>query len=212
MDVQIGGLGGLFCDLMIVVVLDFDEEIDVSILCEQIIVLIKVIGCEEMLFCVLFVLEYGIDKVDVVFMFDVFGLMNSLNCLINLKVVVIEVIDVLLLDGVLLELIEDICLVMMFYNSMVDVGLFFEDVIGVMLMWIYMYEIFGEYDFSDIMVGSMFGDLYIGFYDIDIQDLIFEFGDDVLVLVEDWMDDDLIIVVILEFGYLFYGMVESVYL
>ncbi|MEC7288905.1 MAG: TadE/TadG family type IV pilus assembly protein [Pseudomonadota bacterium] len=212
MDAQIGGLGGLSCDPTTVVVSDSDEEIDASILCEQTTALIKVIGREEMPFRVSSASEYGIDKVDVAFMFDVSGSMNSSNRLTNLKAAAIEAIDVLLPDGAPPELIEDTRLAMMSYNSMVDAGPFFEDVTGVTPTRTYTHEISGEYDPSDITAGSTFGDLHIGLYDTDTQDLISELGDDALVSVEDWMDDDLTIAVTLEPGHSLYGMVESVYL
>lgn len=212
MDAQIGGLGGLSCDPTTVVVSDEDEEIDASILCEQTTALIKVIGREEMPFRVSSASEYGIDKVDVAFMFDVSGSMNSSNRLTNLKAAAIEAIDVLLPDGADPALIEDTRLAMMSYNSMVDAGPFFQDVTNVTPTRTYTHEISGEYDPSDITVGSTFGDLHIGLYDTDTQNLVSELGDDALVSVEDWMDDDLTIAVTLDPGHTLYGMVESVYL
>lgn len=212
MDAQIGSLGGLECDSTTVVVTENSEEIDASILCQQTTSLIKVVGREQMPFRVSSASEYGIDKVDVAFMFDVSGSMNSSNRLTNLKAAAIEAIDVLLPNGAAPELIEDTRLAMVSYNSMVNAGDFFPEVAGVPATRTYEHEISGEYDASDITAGSTFNDLHIGLYDTDTQNLISELGDDALVSVEDWMDDDLTIAVTLDPGHALYGMVESVYL
>ena len=212
MDAQIGNLGGLECDSTTVVVTENSEEIDASILCEQTTSLIKVVGRDEMPFRVSSASEYGIDKVDVAFMFDVSGSMNSSNRLTNLKAASIEAIDVLLPNGASPELIEDTRLAMVSYNSMVNAGDFFPEVAGVPATRTYEHEISGEYDASDITAGSTFNDLHIGLYDTDTQNLISELGDNALVSVEDWMDDDLTIAVTLDPGHSLYGMVESVYL
>jgi len=212
MDAQIGNLGGLDCDPTSVIVTENDEEIDASILCKQTTALVKVVGQDVMPFRVTSASEYGIDKVDVAFMFDVSGSMNSSNRLTNLKGAAIEAIDVLLPDGAPPELVEDTRLAMMSYNSMVDAGPFFQAVTGVSPTRTYTHEIAGAYDPSDITSGSTFNDLHIGLYDTDTQQLVSELGDDALVSVEDWMDDDLTIAVTLDPGHSLYGAVESVYL
>ena len=77
LDAQVSGLGGLTCDPAIVVVSANSEEIDANISCRQNTYLMKVVGQNEMSFKVISGSEYGIDKIDVAFMFDISGSMNS---------------------------------------------------------------------------------------------------------------------------------------
>lgn len=209
MDAQIGGLGGLDCDPTTVVVSDSAEEIDASILCEQTTALIKVIGREEMPFRVTSASEYGIDKVDVAFMFDVSGSMNSSNRLINLKAAAIEAIDVLLPAGASPELIEDTRLAMVSYNSMVNAGDFFPEVAGVPATRTYEHTIQPLFTEDDLTEGSLYDEMHIGLYDTDTGNLISEIGDGAKIKVEDWQDDDLTIAVTLDPSHDLYGQVES---
>ncbi len=209
MDAQIGGLGGLSCDPTTVVVTENSEEIDASILCEQTTSLIKVVGRDEMPFRVSSASEYGIDKVDVAFMFDVSGSMNSSNRLTNLKAAAIEAIDVLLPEGASAELIEDTRLAMVSYNSMVNAGDFFEEVTGVPETRTYEHTVPALFSESDLTEGSLYDEMHIGLYDTDTGDLIAEIGDGAFIKIEDWQDDDLTIAVTLDSSNTLYGEVES---
>lgn len=210
MDAQIGGLGGLDCDPTSVVVTENDEEIDASILCKQTTALVKVVGQDEMPFRVSSASEYGIDKVDVAFMFDVSGSMNSSNRLTNLKAAAIEAIDVLLPDGASPELIEDTRLAMVSYNSMVNAGDFFPEVAGVPATRTYEHTIQPPFTDADLTEGSLYDDdMHIGLYDTDTGELISELGDGAKIKIEDWQDDDLTIAVTLDPSHDLYGEVES---
>ncbi|MCH9752628.1 MAG: hypothetical protein K0U61_10485 [Alphaproteobacteria bacterium] len=209
MDAQIGNLGGLDCDPTTVLVTENSEEIDASILCEQTTALIKVVGRDEMPFRVSSASEYGIDKVDVAFMFDVSGSMNSSNRLVNLKAAAKEAIDVLLPAGAPSELIEDTRLAMVSYNSMVNAGDFFPEVAGVPATRTYEHTIQPIFTEDDLTEGSLFDEMHIGLYDTDTGNLISEIGDGAKIKVEDWQDDDLTIAVTLNSSHDLYGDVES---
>ena len=209
MDAQIGGLGGLDCDPTTVIVSSSDEEIDADILCRQTTALIKVVGREEMPFRVSSASEYGIDKVDVAFMFDISGSMNSSNRLTNLKAAANEAIDVLLPVGAPPELIEDTRLAMMSYNSMVNAGEFFEAVAGVPATRTYTHTIDPPISADDLTEGDTYDELHVGLYDTDTGNLIAEIGDDAIISIEDYQDDDLTIAVTLNSSHDLYGQVES---
>lgn len=209
MDAQIGGLGGLDCDPTTVVVTENSEEIDASILCEQTTALIKVVGREEMPFRVSSASEYGIDKVDVAFMFDVSGSMNSSSRLVNLKAAAIEAIDVLLPNGASPELIEDTRLAMVSYNSMVNAGDFFPEVAGVPATRTYEHTIEPIFTEDELTEGSLYDEMHIGLYDTDTGNLISEIGEGAKIKIEEWQDDDLTIAVTLDPSHDLYGEVES---
>lgn len=209
MDAQIGGLGGLDCDPTSVLVTENAEEIDANILCEQTTALIKVVGRKEMPFRVSSASEYGIDKVDVAFMFDVSGSMNSSNRLTNLKAAAKEAIDVLLPAGAPAELIEDTRIAMMSYNSMVNAGDFFPEVAGVPATRTYEHTIEPIFTEDELTEGNLYDEMHIGLYDTDTGNLISELGDGAKIKIEDWQDDDLTIAVTVAPGHGLYGYVES---
>ncbi|MEM7330140.1 MAG: pilus assembly protein [Pseudomonadota bacterium] len=209
MDAQISGLGGLNCDPATVVITPGDEEIDATIACKQDTYLVKVIGRDEMSFRVSSGSEYGIDKLDVAFMFDISGSMNSSSRLTNLKSAAQEAVDILLPDGASPELIENTRLAMVSYNAMVNAGDFFEDVAGVPATRTYTHQINAEYTEDDLTDGNTYDDFLIGLYDTDTGNLIAEIGDNAVIKVEDWMDDDLTIAVTTAPGHDLYGDVES---
>lgn len=209
LDAQIAGLGGLNCDSAVVVVVSNSEEIDANISCRQNTSLMKVIGQDEMSFKVVSGSEYGIDKIDVAFMFDISGSMNSSSRLTNLKSAAKEAVDVLLPVGATTELTESTRLAMVSYNAMVNAGDFFPDVAGVPATRTYTHTIEPDYTEDDLTSGSVYGDFLIGLYDTDTDDLIAEIGDGAVIKIEDWMDDDLTIAVTMNNSHHLYGQVES---
>lgn len=209
LDAQIDGLGGLNCDPAVVVVTENSEEIDANISCRQDTYLMKVVGQSEMSFKVVSGSEYGIDKIDVAFMFDISGSMNSSSRLTNLKVAAQEAVDVLLPEGASAELTEKTRLAMVSYNAMVNAGDFFPDVAGVPATRTYSHTIEADYSEDDLTSGSTYDDFLIGLYDTDTDDLIAEIGDGAVIKVEDWMDDDLTIAVTMNSSHDLYGQVES---
>jgi len=209
LDAQVAGLGGLTCDPAIVVVIANSEEIDANISCKQDTYLMKVVGQNEMSFKVISGSEYGIDKIDVAFMFDISGSMNSSSRLTNLKVAAQEAVDVLLPDGASTELTEKTRLAMVSYNAMVNAGDFFPDVAGVPATRTYTHTIEPDYTEDDLKSGSIYSDFQIGLYDTDTDNLIAEIGDGAVIKIEDWMDDDLTIAITMDSSHDLYGQVES---
>lgn len=209
LDAQIESLGGLDCDPAVVTVYDNAEEIDANIRCDQNTSLMKVLGREDMPFKVVSGSEYGIDKVDVAFMFDISGSMNSSSRLTNLKAAAIEAIDVLLPEGASPELIEDTRLAMVSYNSMVEAGVFFEDVTGTPATRTYTHTIQPDFTEDDLTAGDTYDEMFIGLYDTDTGQLISEVGDGAKIKIESWQDDDLTIAVTLNSSHSLYGEVES---
>lgn len=212
LDAQIDGLGGLSCDPVIVYLTEAEEEIDASIRCRQDTVLMKVVGFKDVDFRVISGSDYGIDKIDVAFMFDISGSMNSESRLTNLKSAADDALDVLLPEGASGELLENTRLAMVSYNAMVNAGDFFEDVTGVTPTRTYSHTLQPEYTADDLTPGSIYDDLQIGLYDTDTDDLIAEIGHNSIIQVEDWMDDDLTIAVTLDSSHDLYGQVDTVYL
>ncbi len=211
MDAQIEGLGGLTCDPAIVVVTQNVEEIDANITCKQDTYLVRVIGQDQVTFKVVSGSEYGIDKLDVAFMFDISGSMNSSSRLTNLKVAAQEAVDVLLPDGASQELIENTRLAMVSYNAMVNAGDHFQDVTGVTPTRTYTHEIAPEYTEDDLTNGTLFDDFHLGLYDTDTDDLIAEFGDGAVIKIHENWDDDLTIGMTLDPSHDLYGQDDSVW-
>ncbi len=210
LDAQIEGLGGLNCDPALVVVSQTDEQIDANVSCRQDTYLMKVIGQNEMSFKVISGSEYGIDKIDVAFMFDISGSMNSSSRLTNLKSAAEDAVDVLLPVGASQELLDNTRLAMVSYNAMVNAGDFFEDVAGVTPTRTYSHTLQPEYTEDDLTEGSVFDEMLIGLYDTDTDDMISEIGDGAIIAVEDWMDDDLTIAITLDPSHDLYGQEDSI--
>ena len=212
LDAQISGLGGLTCDPAIVVVSQSDEELDASVRCHQNTSLMKVVGHDEMSFKVISGSDYGIDKIDVAFMFDISGSMNSASRLTNLKSAAQEAVDVLLPDGASAELLEKTRLSMVSYNAMVNAGDYFEAVTGTTPTRTYTHQLAPEFTEDDLTSGSIFDDFLIGLYDTDTDDLIAEVGDNAVIKIEDYMDDDLTIAITMDPSHDLYGRVDTMYL
>ncbi|MEO1189653.1 MAG: TadE/TadG family type IV pilus assembly protein, partial [Pseudomonadota bacterium] len=210
LDAQIAGLGGLTCDPAVVVVTPNDEEIDANITCQQDTYLVKVIGREQVDFKVISGSEYGIDKIDVAFMFDISGSMNSSSRLTNLKVAAQEAVDVLLPDGASQELIDNTRLAMVSYNAMVNAGDHFQDVTGVTPTRTYTHEIPPAFTDDDLTEGTLFDEFHLGLYDTDTDDLIAEFGNGAVIKIDPDWDDDLTIAMTLDSSHDLYGQEDSV--
>ena len=213
MDAQIDGLGGLICDPAVVVVTQNEEEIDANITCKQDTYLIKVIGRDQVTFNVASGSEYGIDKIDVAFMFDISGSMNSASRLTNLKSAAEEAVDVLLPDGASQELLDNTLLAMVSYNAMVNAGDFFEEVAGVTPTRTYTHDLVVTVEGSDESdTGNEFDDIKIGLYDASSNDLITYFGDNAVLAVDPEHMDNITVAVTIPTGSDFYHDHDSVFL
>ncbi len=209
MSAQLDNLPGLACDPAYVVVASSSEEIDAQMRCVQTTSLMKVVGQDSMPFTIESGSKYGIDKIDVAFMFDVSGSMNSSNRLSNLKVAAQDAVDILLPVDASPDVIEKTRLAMVSYNGMVNAGDFFEDVTGTTPTRTYTHTINAGVGPGDLTTGSTFDDFMIGLYDTDTGELISEIGENAVIEVQDHQDDDLTIAVTLNPSHDLYGQVES---
>ncbi|MCR9080547.1 MAG: pilus assembly protein TadG-related protein [Hyphomonadaceae bacterium] len=186
-DAQINSIGGGFrCNAAVTKVVHGVEEVNSEILCSQETTLSRVIGKEKLDFRVDSTAEYGIDKLDVAFMFDISGSMNSSSRLRNLKAAAKEAVDVLLPPDAPAELIEDTRLAMISYNSMVNAGQYFEQVTGVPATRTYTHTIAGSDSGVTTDRGRLSSDLTIELIDASRNRVITEFGDNAVIGIEDW--------------------------
>lgn len=186
-DAQINSIGGGFrCNAAVTKVVHGVEEVNSEILCSQETTLSRVIGKEKLDFRVDSTAEYGIDKLDVAFMFDISGSMNSSSRLRNLKAAAKEAVDVLLPPDAPAELIEDTRLAMISYNSMVNAGQYFEQVTGVPATRTYTHTIAGSDSGVTTDPGRLSSDLTIELIDASRNRVVTEFGDDAVIGIEDW--------------------------
>jgi Flp pilus assembly protein TadG len=127
-DALTGQEAGMVCgDLA--VTFPADEEIKGSVDCSQDTVLSNIVGRPTLDFTVESVATFGIGKLDVAFVFDISGSMNSNGRLWDLKTAAKDAIDTLMPaagsigDG-------DVRIALTSYNSMIDAGPYFEEVTG----------------------------------------------------------------------------------
>jgi|GEM_PF-297651 len=190
-DAQINSMGGGFrCNAAQTRVVNGVEEVNSEILCSQDTTLTRVIGKEKLDFRVNSAAEYGIDKIDVAFMFDISGSMNSSSRLTNLKAAAQEAINVLLPADAPAELIEDTRLAMISYNSMVNAGPYFEAIAGVPPTRTYTHTIAGSDSGVSTDQGDLESELTIDFINTTDGRLVSEFGDDAVIALEDWRGDN----------------------
>ena len=193
LDAQLAPIGGgMACDAPSVAVGTSAERITASISCRQATSLTRVVGQEQMNFNVSAVAEYGIDKIDVAFMFDVSGSMNSSRRLTNLKSAAVEAIDILLPPDANPQLIENTRLSMVTYNTMVNAGPFFELVTGMPATRTYKHTIGGNGGGSGNRtdVGDLLDDLEISLIDTNRGSVITQIGDDAVIALSDWGNND----------------------
>lgn len=192
LDAQLAPIGGgLTCEPPNVAVGTSAERITASISCRQPTSLTRVVGQDQMIFNVGAVAEYGIDKIDVAFMFDVSGSMNSSSRLKNLKAAAVEAIDILLPVDANPQLIENTRLAMVTYNTMVNAGPFFELVTGMPATRTYTHTIGGSGGSGKRTdVGDLLKDLEISLIDTARGSVITQVGDDAVIALSDWRNND----------------------
>lgn len=91
--------GGMSCTAIDVTMDDVSQDITASLQCTQPTFVSQIIGHDELIFGVSSTSTYSIGKVDVAFVFDVSGSMNSYNRLSLLKTAANAAFDVLLPDA-----------------------------------------------------------------------------------------------------------------
>lgn len=182
--------GGTTCQPPSITIGASSESISASVICAQTTSLTRVVGQDEMTFSVGSVAEYGIDKIDVAFMFDISGSMNSSSRLTNLKAAAIEAVDILLPDGASPQLIENTRLAMISYNTMVNAGPYFEAVTGVPATRTYTHTIDGSSGGAKATEGTPLRELEVSLMDADRNRMISPLGDDAVIAIEDWARND----------------------
>lgn len=188
-DAQLNSVGGGFaCGRANTQIVGADDLIETEILCSQETTLSRVMGQQQLDFRVTSTAEYGIDKLDVAFMFDVSGSMNSSSRLTNLKAAAKEAVDVLLPPDAPAELVEDTRLAMVSYNTMVNAGSYFPLVTGMPATRTYTHTIPADPG-STTNPGRLERDLEIVFWDAARNRQVLEFGDNAVLAVEDWRSD-----------------------
>ncbi|MEM7493277.1 MAG: pilus assembly protein TadG-related protein [Pseudomonadota bacterium] len=177
--------------------IDFPEDtqdITVDIKCYQKTSLTAVVGEENIEFDISSTSTWGIGKLDVAFMLDVSGSMNSENRLTNLKSSSLEAVSILLPEDAPEELIENTRIAMSTYNSMVDAGPFFEEVAGKPPTRTYTHEIHGdEPELAED--GELDDNFRVRLWDADNNSVLTEFGDGSVIYVPDDLIDNLNITV-----------------
>ena len=181
---------GLRCTPVVASVSDADDLITARLTCSQTTSLTKVLGHDKMDFSVQSTAEYGIDKLDVAFMFDISGSMNSKSRLTNLKAAAKDAIDVLLPPDAPAELIEDTRLAMISYNTMVNAGDYFEAVTGVPATRTYTHTIESDSAGTKPKQGRLMDDIEVHLVDADGTQKISTIGDGAVIPIEDWNSGD----------------------
>ncbi|MEM7330009.1 MAG: pilus assembly protein [Pseudomonadota bacterium] len=181
---------GLECDPSNVTVRSGDDTITAQIKCAQTTSLTKVIGHSKMSFSVVSTAEYGIDKLDVAFMFDISGSMNSRSRLRNLKAAAKEAVDVLLPPDAPAELIEDTRLSMVSYNTMVNAGQYFEAVTGQTPTRTYTHTIDASGSGVRPDEGKPLRNVEVTLMDADRTRELSPLGDDAVIAIKDWSKRD----------------------
>ena len=119
---------GLTCD-PVVISYPEDEEIQANIKCYQATTMSGLLGRSELEFNVTSTATYGVGKLDVAFVFDISGSMNSYGRIADLRDAASDAATTLLpLPGSSSD--GDVRIAMVAYNSMIDAGNFFEKVTG----------------------------------------------------------------------------------
>ena len=122
------GLADLTCETL-TVTKSGPEELTGSVTCRQPTTLMRLVGRDYVEFGIGSTATYGTGRVDVAFVFDLSGSMNSFGRIFDLQDAAEKAAETLLpkpgsaSDG-------DVRIAMVGYNSMVDAGKFFEDVTG----------------------------------------------------------------------------------
>jgi Flp pilus assembly protein TadG len=118
---------GMRCGNITLTFADEGQDMSASIKCSQDTTLSQIIGKQKMDFLVSSESTYGIGKVDIAFIFDVSGSMNSSNRLSNLKTAAKIAFDELLPDGV--ERDGTIRIALTTYNHSVNAGSRYDNVV-----------------------------------------------------------------------------------
>ncbi|MAU66098.1 MAG: hypothetical protein CMF06_03880 [Hyphomonas sp.] len=118
--------GGMTCQDIGVVMDDVSEDINATITCTQPTFISQILGRDHLDFSVSTTSTYSVGKVDVAFVFDVSGSMNSYNRLSLLKTAANAAFDTLLPDDMPDD--KTIRIAVTTYNNSVNAGSYINDV------------------------------------------------------------------------------------
>ncbi|MDJ0919648.1 MAG: pilus assembly protein [Henriciella sp.] len=198
----------LSCGAVQVQISTTNEDIKGEVTCQQDTSLMNVVGIDKVPFKVSSTATYGIGKVDVAFMFDVSGSMNSNSRLSSLKESAQAAVDILIPADSASQT-SDVRIAMSSYNAMVDAGDYFEDVTGATPRRTYTHVIQG-YDPEPQVLGDVSNQYHLGVYDADTDQLITRFGNNAVIHIDDHEWDDLNFAVTFPHGTSLRGQIESV--
>lgn len=187
MNAQLASAGsGLVCAHPQTTIGSSSESISASISCEQETSLTRAVGRQKMEFKVGSTSTYGIDKIDVAFMFDVSGSMNSSRRLTNLKSAAKEAIDILLPADAPPKLVENTRLAMVSYNTMVNAGQYFEKVTGAKPTRTYQHTIQPDRNGASTDPGDLVREFDIRFFNTARNREFSKLGNNAVMAIEDW--------------------------
>jgi len=126
---RVSEVGGLSCDPVTVQFANRNREITGSMICSEATTFGRVIGRNEVKFDLGATSSWDVGLLDVAFMFDISGSMNSSNRLNSLKGAATDALDILLPKGNE-SLNEGVRIAMVAYDDMVNAGDLFEEVTG----------------------------------------------------------------------------------
>lgn len=181
---------GMNCHTPRLTISDNTEIIAASIACGQATSLTSIVGKEKIEFAVDSEARYGIDKVDVAFMFDVSGSMNSSRRLQNLKAAATDAVDILLPKDAPPKVIENTRLSMVSYNTMVNAGQYFEDVTGVPATRTYKHTIQPDRTGETTSPGSTLREFDVRFMNTSRNREFSKLGQNAVMAVEDWRSNN----------------------
>ncbi|MEL7481133.1 MAG: pilus assembly protein TadG-related protein [Pseudomonadota bacterium] len=115
------------CEPVRVALVDGTEAIDASVRCAQSTSLMSLFGTDEVNFTVSSGTIYGVGEVDVAFVFDLSGSMNTDGRLEALKTAAIDAVNTLIPDNN--QNNQDVRLAFIGYNHAIDAGEYFDDVV-----------------------------------------------------------------------------------
>ncbi len=191
---HIDSLPGLNCSVPSVDLPSDSTTIEASLECTQATGLMYIVGRDTVPVRVESTSTYALTAIDVAFIFDVSGSMNSGNRLVDLKSAVTDALDILLPSSASTEMIENTRIAMAAFNGMLNAGPYFEQVTGLPPTRSYTDTVAVELDDSDVERGRRYSEIRVFLYDADTGDRIAEIGDGAVVKVDPEDIDNITIV------------------
>ncbi|MEM7638895.1 MAG: TadE/TadG family type IV pilus assembly protein [Pseudomonadota bacterium] len=195
-SLHVDSLPGLSCTTPTVTLPSDDTSIEASLDCTQDTTLMHIVGRETLPVKVESVSTYSLTSIDIAFMFDLSGSMNSNNRLVDLKSATTDALDILLPSAATADVTEHTRVAMASYGNSLNAGPYFKQVTGLEPTRSYSDTVSVEIDDRDISDGlTHYAAIDVYLYDADSGDRIVEFGDGALIKVEPEQLNNMTIVV-----------------